>query len=53
MKTKGIIYVKLLEKYKPCVACKKVMVKRVYLGYDFEPICCDCRQIINKNKGGY
>lgn len=52
MRSKGKVYVKLLEQYKPCVACKKVMVKRVFLGYDFLPVCCDCRQVIDRNKGG-
>lgn len=52
MRSKGKVYVKLLEQYKPCVACKKVMVKRVFLAYDFLPVCCDCRHIIDRNKGG-
>jgi len=40
---KKVITTKLLEKYKPCQICKKVLVKRVYVGFNFKPVCCECR----------
>ncbi|MCC7575108.1 hypothetical protein KO361_05960 [Candidatus Woesearchaeota archaeon] len=40
---KKVIGTKLLEKYKPCEMCKKVLVKRVYNGFIFKPVCCECR----------
>lgn len=40
---KKVIRTKLLEKYKPCKTCKKVLVKRVYVGFNFEPVCAECR----------
>lgn len=40
---KKVIRTKLLEKYKPCEMCKKVLVKQVYVGFDFKPVCYECR----------
>jgi len=35
---------KILKKYKLCILCRKVWVKRVFYSLDFLPICIECRQ---------
>lgn len=52
MRCKNMEYTKKLEKYQFCTECKKVLVKIVFKGYDFKPVCISCREFIDKNKGG-